>query len=121
MIRLLLAATMLSACAATPAPLSVSAVPMPPEVPRMETPVEIMGDYAGRVMKLTLDGRTVHDGRAESRPPGARWIEQVAPGRSPADLVLELENCPIYRAQVFRTGVLHAVSINGCNVMLIGA
>jgi hypothetical protein len=121
MIRTLLAAaTLLTACASAPAP-QLAAAPMPPEVPRPETPVEIMGDYAGRTLKLTLDGRVVHDGVAAARPPGRRWIENVAPGAAPAELILELETCPVYRTQVFRSGVLHAVSINGCNVMLIGA
>jgi hypothetical protein len=122
MIRTHLAALMLlAACAATPAPQPGAASPsMPPEVPRPATPVEIMGDYAGRMMKLTIDGRVVQDGRADARPAGARWLEQVAPGSSPADLILELEGCAVYRAQIFRTGGLQAVSINGCNVMLIG-
>jgi hypothetical protein len=123
MMRLLLAATiLLGACATAPAPTTPSvAAAMPPEVPRLETPVEIVGDCAGRVMKLTIDGRITQEGRAEARPSGTRWIEQVAPGRSPAELVLELENCPIYRTQISRNGVLNAISISGCNVMHIGA
>jgi hypothetical protein len=119
MIRTLIAAgSMIAAFTAAMEPQLAS---MPPEVPRLETPVEIVGDYAGRMMRLVIDGQVIHDGRAEARAPGTRWLEQVAPGTAPAEVILEIENCPAYRSQIFRSGVLNAISINGCNVMLIGS
>lgn len=123
MIRIIAAGLLLSACAAAPQPQpsAPELASMPPEQPLRMTPVQITGDYAGRNLRLTLDGRVVHEGRAEAKPDGERWIEEVGPGASPADLILELEGCAVYRSQIFRTGVLHAVAISGCNVTLIGA
>lgn len=121
MIRIVCGLMLLGACATAPMPPAPELASMPPEQPRLITPVEITGDYAGRPMKLTIDGRVVHDGPAEARPAGTRWIEEVAPGAYPAPLILELEGCPTYRAEISRTGGLHAVAINGCDVMLIGS
>lgn len=115
----------LGACAVTPStpPIEPAALPvasMPPEQPRLLTPVEIVGDYAGKQMKLVIDGQTVFEGRGQLMRPEQRWIFQVQPGNAPADLALELENCAVYRGQISRTGGLQAVMIKGCVVALIG-
>lgn len=94
---------------------------MPPEQPRLLTPVEIVGDYAGKQMKLVIDGQTVFEGRGQLQRPGQRWIFQVQPGSAPADLMLELEGCAIYRTQVWRSGGLNAIIIQGCNVTQVGS
>ena len=97
-------ALVLSACTTAPAPdpQAAPAAPMPPERPAQLTPVEFVGDYAGKQMKLVIDGQTVFEGRGQLLQPGQRWILQVQPGSRPADLILDLEGCATYRTQVWR-------------------
>lgn len=118
-------ALVLGACTATPStpqiePAALPVASMPPEQPRLLTPVEIVGDYAGKQMKLVIDGETVFEGRGQLMRPEQRWIFQVQPGNAPADLTLELENCAAYRGQIWRSGGLQAVMIKECSVTLIG-
>lgn len=119
-------ALVLGACTATPStpqiePAALPVASMPPEQPRLLTPVEIVGDYAGKQMKLVIDGQTIFEGRGQVSPPGVRWVTQVQPGSTPAALILELEGCAAYNGQIWRSGGLHLVRIEGCTVTLIGS
>lgn len=82
--------------------------------------LEVVGNYAGRVMKLTVDGKVEYEGRGHLDPPGVTWRINVLPGAEPAPVELEIEPCeqPV-RASMPRDGATYALIIQGCDIRLV--
>ncbi len=58
------------------------AVAQPPVI----TKLEVVGNHAGRMMKLTVDGQLEFEGRGHLDPPGVVWTLNVRPGGEPAPI-----------------------------------
>lgn len=85
------------------------------------TRLEILGDYAGRKLKLTVDGRVEWDGYGHLNPPGMSWFITVEPGQAPVPVELQIEPCTEpFKATFPRDGETRALIIQGCDVKLPG-
>lgn len=83
------------------------------------TKLEILGDYAGRKLKLTVDGRVEWDGYGHLNPPGMSWFITVPPGAAPAPVELQIEQCEeLFEAEMPRDGGVYALIIQGCDIAL---
>jgi hypothetical protein len=109
----MLARLMLAAAALVLAP--AAAVAQPPQASKFE----IVGNHAGRMLKLTVDGKVIFEGRRHLEPPGMTWIVDVPPGLEPAPLELAIEPCEQpFRAVVPRDGKTWALVIQACDIKL---
>ena len=83
------------------------------------TKLEILGNYAGRKLKLTVDGRVEWDGYGHINPPGMSWFITVQPGEAPAPVELQIEACEEpFVAEMPRDGGLYALIIQDCAIKL---
>lgn len=88
--------------------------------PQATTQLEVLGNYAGRKLQLTLDGRSEWDGYGHLNPPGVSWILSIKPGDEPALLELSIEPCETpFKAELPRDGKTHALLIQGCEIKLL--
>lgn len=79
--------------------------------------LEVVGNYAGRVLKLQVDGMTVFEGRGHLDPPGFTWAFNISPGPAVASAELTIEPCAApFAAKLPRNGKVHAVIIQDCDV-----
>lgn len=93
--------------------------PVDPAPVSASTRLEILGNYAGRKLKLTVDGRVEWDGYGHLNPPGMSWIITVKPGDAPAPIELQIEQCEApFTAEMPRDGGEHALIIQGCEIKL---
>ena len=91
----------------------------PPVAPTL-TKVEVLGNYAGRQLKLTVDGRVEWDGYGHLNPPGMSWFITVKPGEAPALVELQMEQCEApFRAEMPRDGGAYALIIQDCDARLV--
>lgn len=90
----------------------------PPRSEPLQTRLEILGDYAGRLIKFTLDNRIVLDGRGHLNLPGVSWIETVY-AAGPVPLRFEIENCPVFEAALTPGGAMYALIVQGCDLKLV--
>lgn len=85
----------------------------------MVTKLEILGNYAGRKLKLTVDGRVEWDGYGHLNPSGMSWLVTVQPGEAPAPVELQIETCEEpFVAEMPRDGGLYALIIQDCAIKL---
>lgn len=81
------------------------------------TRLEVLGNYAGRLLKLQVDGKTVFEGRGHLDPPGFTWAFNILPGSALASAELTIEPCAApFAAKLPRNGKVHAVIIQDCDV-----
>jgi hypothetical protein len=87
--------------------------------PQAITKLEVVGNHAGRMMKLAVDGVVVFEGRGHLDPPGVTWTLDIQPGDGPAKLMLEIEPCEkSFGLALPRDGQTYALIIQGCAVEL---
>lgn len=80
---------------------------------------EIVGNHAGRLLKLTVDGKVIFEGRRHLEPPGMTWIVDVPPGLEAAPLELQIEPCEApFKASVPRDGKQRLLVIRNCEFEL---
>lgn len=114
-----LAIPILAACSdasAQPPGDTVAAEPHP--LPAI-TKLEVVGNHAGRLMNLEIDGKVVFEGRGHLDPPGVTWTHSVPFGGGPAPIELRIEPCEApFKADMARDGGVHALIIQGCEIRL---
>lgn len=105
-------------CACQQAGVQVTQTSPPVTVPPAAiTKLEVVGNHAGRLMKLQVDGKVVFEGRGHLDPPGVTWTLNIQPGSTPAPVELTIEPCDApFAAELPRNGGVHAVIIKGCEV-----
>lgn len=99
----------------------VAAAQTPVQTPTAPTltRIEILGNYAGRKLKLTVDGRVEWDGYGHLNPPGMSWFITVQPGEGPAPIELQIDQCEgSFKTEVPRNGQEFALIIQGCEIKL---
>lgn len=88
--------------------------------PSLMSKLEVVGNHAGRMMKLHVDGKLVFEGNGHLDPPGVTWTLNVAPGSEPAPIELTIEPCEApFKADVPRNGGVHTLIIQGCDVKIV--
>jgi len=115
-----LAAGLVGACAASAAQPGGS-----PPAPVAPGPLDLtlLGDYAGRVMTLEVDGRILVEGRLNFPPPGAEHRFEVDMGAARrVGVTLQIEDCVEAWSgeadlQPWNTSYL---LIQGCDIQLLG-
>ncbi len=96
----------------------------PPAEPEIVLPFnatfEIVGDYAGREMSLTVDPYYMTMGRPQLLPPGQSWrVTMPVADENPLTLRMEIEGCEPFEGQ-FRPGPNAATLIvEGCSFRLV--
>ena len=80
--------------------------------------LEIVGNYAGRLIDFKLDGRVILQGRGHLNPPGVSWIETVY-AAAPVPLRFEIENCPAFEATLTPGGPAYTLVVQGCDLKLV--
>jgi len=94
--------------------------PAPEAAPEIgEARVGLLGNYAGRALRIEVEGRVLVEGRLPFPPPGAedRYLTEMGPERV-VDARVEIEGCePTWSGQIrlvpLRTSYL---LIQGCDV-----
>lgn len=88
--------------------------------PQAGAKLEVLGDYAGRKLKLTVDGKVEWDGYGHLNPQGMSWFITVNPGDTPAPIELQIEPCEQpFTADIPRDGATRALIIQGCEIRLV--
>jgi hypothetical protein len=94
-------------------------VPDQSVAPQTDARIEILGNYAGRKIKLTVDGRVEWDGYGHLNPSGMSWFIDVKPGEAPVPIELQIDQCETpFKEAVPRDGKTHALIIRGCEIRL---
>lgn len=116
---LVLAIPMMAACGhASAQPPDDTVAVEPPALPAI-TKLEVVGNHAGRLMKLAIDGKVVFEGRGHLDPPGVTWTHSVSSGGGPAPIELQIEPCEApFKADMARDGGVHALIIQDCEIRL---
>jgi len=103
--------------------LAVGALAVAPAIAQAPTltRLEVIGNHAGKQMKLAIDGEVVFEGYGHLDPPGVTWTLIVKPGDAPAPLELTIEPCETpFKAELPRDGKTHSLLIQGCDIKLLG-
>lgn len=99
--------------------LAASLAPAPAMARQPSTRLEIVGNYAGRALKLEIDGKVVFEGYGHLEPPGVTWTLTLSGESDPAPLKLDQQDCETFSASIPRDGKVHTLLIQGCEVKLL--
>lgn len=72
---------------------STDIIPPPMQPPPMKNEFEIVGDYAGKKLVITSNGREIYSGQRPLEPAGIRWQLRHDIESYPAELVISIEGC----------------------------
>lgn len=98
---------------------AIAQVPVQQATPSAVTRIEVLGNYAGRKIKLIIDGRVEWDGYGHLNPPGVSWLIDVKPGEAPAPIEVQIDQCETpFKEEMPRDGKTHALIIQGCDIKL---
>ncbi|NHK27098.1 hypothetical protein FF098_004160 [Parvularcula flava] len=68
-------------------------IPPPMQPPPQKNEFEIVGDYAGKMLVMRVNGREIYSGQRPLEPAGVRWQLRHDIQSYPADLSISIEGC----------------------------
>ena len=101
---------------------ALSGMSMPADVtrPRAEDSLEVLGDYAGRMMVVLVNGEKVYSGQRPLEPEGVSWLLDMDDPDWPVTLEVIFPDCHApFITYLGKDDAPHTLLVQGCELEIL--